>query len=176
MRFSKTWVRTSAVLSAAVLAHSFAAAGAFKFSSPCDVPGLREAVLQQVNAARARGANCGGQSFGAARPVSWNDQLTTAATGHSKDMAERNYFEHASPEGRGVSQRASASQYNWKSVGENLAAGDTTVNDVVRGWMQSPDHCTNIMEPAFADMGVACMQRPGTQYGTYWTMVLGRRR
>jgi uncharacterized protein YkwD len=174
MRFSKSTLRISAAVAAVFCLQSFAAASNFKFSSPCNVPGLREAVLQQVNAVRARGADCGGQRFGAARPVAWNEQLMTAASSHSKDMAERNYFDHSSPEGRSVSHRASGSRYNWKSVGENIAGGDTSVNEVVRGWMASPDHCVNIMEPAFADIGVACMQRPGSQWGTYWTMVLGR--
>jgi uncharacterized protein YkwD len=176
MRFSKTSIRTSAVVAAALVLQSVAAAGPMKFSSPCDVPGLRQAILDQVNAARARGWNCGGQRFAAAAPLGWNERLVSAATGHSKDMAERNYFDHRSPDGLMVSQRASASKYNWKTVAENIAGGDTTVHAVVQGWLQSPEHCVNIMEPAFTEIGVACMQQPGSQWGTYCTMVLGRPR
>ena len=55
------------------------------------------------------------------------------------------------------------------------AAGDSTAQGVMQGWLQSPNHCRAIMDPAFAEMAVACMARPGTTYGTYWTMVLGRR-
>src|SRR6478736_5570338 len=96
MPHSKTSMRTSAIAAAVLLAQSVATAGTMKFSTPCD-PGLREAILQQVNAVRARGFNCGGQSYGAARAVAWNDRLVAAAFGHSSDMAERNYFDHHSP-------------------------------------------------------------------------------
>jgi uncharacterized protein YkwD len=109
-------------------------------------------------------------------PLKWDPALYAAAVDHSEDMARRNYFEHDTPEGEDVGQRASASHYDWKSVGENIAGGDRDVAQVVQGWLASPEHCENIMDPGFRDMAVACVARPGTEWGTYWTMVLGRRR
>ena len=86
-----------------------------------------------------------------------------------------NYFEHRSPEGRDVADRVSAVRYRWKSVGENLAGGDRSIAEAVDGWLASPEHCQNLMNPRYADVAVACVARPGSEWGTYWTMVLGRR-
>ncbi|TWO65028.1 CAP domain-containing protein [Caenimonas sedimenti] len=146
-----------------------------KFSTPCEVPGLREAILQQVNAVRARGSNCGGQVYGAARAVAWNDQLVSAASGHSRDMADRNYFDHRSLSGTEPAHRVDAVGYKWRGVAENIAAGQFDAHSVMRGWLNSPGHCSNIMDPKFTEIGVACAARAGTVYGGYWTMVLARR-
>jgi uncharacterized protein YkwD len=65
----------------------------------------------------------------------------------------------------------------WSSWGENIAAGQRSVADVVAGWMASDGHCANIMAPGFRDVGLACVGgNTGTTYGTYWTMVLGSAR
>ena len=175
MHFSRLPTRASAVLAVALVAPALAGAGTMKFSTPCDVPGLREAILQQVNAARERGASCGGQAYGAARTVAWNDQLVSAASGHSRDMADRNYFDHRSLSGTEPGQRVDAVGYKWRGVAENIAAGQFDAQSVVRGWLNSPGHCRNIMDPKFTEIGVACAARAGTVYGGYWTMVLARR-
>ena len=134
-----------------------------------------EEALQRINAARAAGRRCGGRSMGPAPALRWDQQLHAAAEGHSLDMAKRNYFEHRSPEGRDVSQRVSASRYKWKSVGENLAGGNRSISEAVDSWLTSPDHCENLMDPKYVDVAVACVAESGTEFGTYWTMVLGRR-
>lgn len=138
--------------------------------------GMRtEEALQRINAARAAGRRCGARNMPPAPPLRWDMQLYSAASVHSSDMARRNYFEHASPEGTQVSQRVSASQYKWKSVGENLAGGDRSIAEAVQGWLNSPDHCENLMDAKYVDVAVACVAQPGTEWGTYWTMVLGRK-
>lgn len=145
-------------------------------AGPAASCGMRtEEALQRINAARAAGRRCGSHGMAPAPPLRWDAQLQSAAEGHSQDMARRNYFEHRSPEGREVSQRVSASHYRWKSVGENLAGGDRSIAEAVEGWLNSPDHCENLMDPKFVDVAVACVAQPGTEWGTYWTMVLGRK-
>ena len=132
-------------------------------------------ALQRINSARATGHRCGGRYMPPAPPLGWDQQLYTAAFGHSQDMARRNYFEHRSPEGREVSERVSASRYKWRSVGENLAAGNRSIVDAVDGWLGSPGHCENLMDPKFVDVAVACVAQPQSEWGTYWTMVLARK-
>jgi uncharacterized protein YkwD len=164
------------IAAAATFVTSFSfAASPFK-SAPCEVPGMREMILAQVNAARARGYKCGGQNFGSTQPVVWNGQLHTAASEHSRDMAENNYFSHTDRRGGQSEHRAEAVGYKWRAVGENIAAGQQyTADTVVAGWLGSTGHCRNIMDPDYAEIGVACISRPGSTYGSYWTMVLGRR-
>lgn len=137
---------------------------------------MREALLKQVNAARAAARSCGARRMGAVRPVAWNTGLETAALRHSVDMAGRDYFDHLAPDGKRVAQRVTAQGYKWRTVGENLAGGDSTVPGVMKGWLNSPEHCQNIMSPAYSEIGVACASQPGTRWENYWTMVLATRR
>lgn len=87
-------------------------------------------------------------------------------------MAENNYFSHTSLDGRNAGQRITDEGYRWRSYGENIAAGQRSVNEVMSGWLSSPGHCQNIMRPGFVEVGVSCVQKSGTAYGRYWTMVL----
>lgn len=145
-------------------------------SASCGIPRLREKMLDEVNAARASGWSCGARRMPPAPPLAWNEALSAAATKHSADMAGRDYFAHASPEGQRIGARAAAEGYRWRTVGENIAGGDRSVEIVVRGWLASEGHCRNIMNPEFTDIGAACAERAGSTWGTYWTMVLGRQR
>ncbi|HYE40378.1 MAG TPA: CAP domain-containing protein [Ramlibacter sp.] len=160
-------------LAALALLAGCATAAPQRTAANCNVPTAE--VLQRVNAARAAGARCGGKVAQPARPLRWDDRLYSAAAAHSADMARRNYIEHRSPDGTEVMQRVDASAYPWKSVGENLAAGDLTLDGAVQGWIGSPAHCENMMDPKFVDVAVACVSRPGTDLGTYWTMILARK-
>lgn len=146
-------------------------------AATCNLPDFRAEMLRLVNAARAAGARCGSRgSFAPATALTWNDDLTEAATGHSTDMATKNYFSHTGSSGSGAGDRITAAGYPWRTYGENIAAGYGSVQAVVDGWMGSDGHCANIMHGAFREIGVACV--PGTSgstYGNYWTMNLGAR-
>jgi uncharacterized protein YkwD len=145
------------------------------YANTCGIAGLQEAIQRQVNAARASARVCGGKRLPAAGSVDWNTRLFSAAAKHSADMARRNYFAHSSPDGSRVSERVSNEGYPWRAVGENIAGGNTTVQAVMSGWMASAGHCSNIMNPAYTEVAVACVKQPGSTWGTYWTMVLARR-
>jgi len=101
---------------------------------------------------RARAAK---SIFSAAPPVRWDARLAQAALSHSGDMAKRNYFSHTGQGESRVTDRASPSGYAWRRVGENIAAGQGSVEQVVKAWLASPHHCANIMIPEFAEMGAA---------------------
>jgi len=82
------------------------ASGGTTTASTCGLRDFRASLLARINQVRATGANCGSDGvFGAAPPLAWNDLLTTAADGHSKDMAARNYFSHTSADGRTLADR-----------------------------------------------------------------------
>lgn len=140
----------------------------------CSLSGFQAELLAAVNAARARGATCGSQVLPAAPALSWNAALTQAALVHSDDMVAHNFFSHTGSDGRNAGQRAMAAGYAWRTWGENIAAGQGSVAQVMAGWMGSPGHCANVMHAAFRDIGVACVSGgAGNTYRTYWTMVLG---
>jgi hypothetical protein len=134
-----------------------------------------QAVLRLVNDARGRPRTCGDRAFAPAPPLAWNDSLAAAALVHSRDMAARNYFDHADATGATVVQRATRSGYRWRVVGENIAAGQGSARQVVAGWLASPGHCANIMERDFAEMGAAYAIEPHSAMEIYWTQVFGAR-
>jgi uncharacterized protein YkwD len=141
----------------------------------CGLPNFQAEALRLVNARRAAGASCGSRgSFAAAPALAWHASLASAAYGHSRDMADVNYFSHTSADGRTPAARVSAAGYRWQAVGENIGAGYGTVQAVVDGWMASEGHCANLMTANFVHMGLACAKAPSSSFGTYWTLVLAR--
>jgi uncharacterized protein YkwD len=130
-------------------------------------------VLQLVNKARTAGRNCGTQRFGPAQPLEWNAKLASAALVHSRDMAKRNYVAHAAPDGTKVAERAAREGYEWQGIAENIASGQGSPQQAVAGWLASPDHCVNIMQPEFTEMGAAYVVNPEGDTMIYWTQVFG---
>jgi len=142
----------------------------------CALPDFQASLIARVNQLRAAGASCGSNgNFAPAAALTWNTQLTQAATAHSLDMVTNNFFDHGGSNGSTLGSRVAATGYVASALGENIAAGYGTVTNVMTGWMNSPGHCANIMNPAFTQIGVACIKGTSTnRYGDYWTMDLGR--
>lgn len=130
-------------------------------------------VLARVNAARAQPRQCGSKRFGAAGALRWNDRLGDAAFGHSQDMARHDYFDHVGRDGSGLGQRAQRSGYRGRRLGENIAAGQGDEAAVVAGWVASPGHCANLMDPGFTEMGAAYAVDGTSRGKIYWTQVFG---
>ena len=86
-------------------------------------------------------------------------------------MATDNFFDHTGSDNSNAGERIVEQNYNWVTYGENIAAGMQGTQQAVDGWLDSPGHCANIMNPLFTEMGVACSRNAGTKYGTYWTQV-----
>ncbi|WP_380283133.1 CAP domain-containing protein [Kitasatospora purpeofusca] len=116
-------------------------------------------VVELVNAQRSQ-AGCG--------PLGIDSRLTTAAQVHSDDMADRNFFDHASPEGRHADHRIEAAGYRWSTWGENIARGQKDPAAVMESWMNSPGHRANILNCSFQQIGVGVRTGSG---GPWWTQV-----
>lgn len=130
-------------------------------------------ILKQVNEARTQARTCGSQTFEAVSALRWNDRLAEAALAHSRDMANQDFFSHRAPNGSQVSDRANRAGYAWSRVGENIAAGQGSVEQAVAGWLASPGHCRNIMRADFTEMGAAYATNPDSAAISYWTQVFG---
>jgi uncharacterized protein YkwD len=139
-------------------------------SSPAPAPATR--ALQLVNEVRARGTHCGERSFGPAPPVTLSGTLAGVALGHASDMAAHNYFEHEDLAGHSPADRVRAVGYREKLVGENIAYGPKSAEEVVQGWLDSTGHCENIMDPRFAEMGIAFAAGHSAKRGLYWVQLL----
>jgi len=127
---------------------------------------LEQAVVDLTNQARQ-------QNGLPALQVS--SQLVSAAQIHTGDMARLNQMAHTLP---GVAQpdlrsRAAAVGYNYSWIGENIAFGYPDAPSVVTGWMNSPDHRENILNPNFTEIGVGFAWSAGGL--PYATQVFGSR-
>lgn len=130
-------------------------------------------MLALVNDERAQARRCGTQPWGPARPVSWNALLETAATRHADDMAAHNYFSHGGRDGSTSAQRVTRAGYRYRVTGENIAAGQQSSEEAVAGWIKSPTHCANLMNPLFTEMGAAFSVNASSKMGVYWVQVFG---
>ena len=147
-------------------------ASAYAVPASSQAPVLATRVLQLINEVRARGTRCGERSFAPAPPVKLSATLAGVAFGHAADMARHNYFEHKDLAGRSPAERVRAVGYQEKLVGENIAYGPKSAEEVMRGWLDSPGHCENIMDPRFAEMGIAYAAGRDSRRGLYWVQLL----
>ena len=131
-------------------------------------------VLELVNAARTQGHRCGPAAYPPVAPLTRNATLEHAALGHAQDMATFGYMSHTGRDGSAPQERITNSGYRWSEAGENLASGISSPEAVVEGWLQSPEHCANIMDPAFTQMGVAFAVNTHNDAGIYWALEFGR--
>jgi uncharacterized protein YkwD len=133
-----------------------------------DLAQIRVAMLAAVNAERRRAG---------APPLAANARLDRAAQHHAEDMLARNYFAHASPEGRTVRDRARDAGFDWRAIGENIAEGQTSVEEVMDTWMHSPGHRRNILDRDFREMGVGlALGRTGGGWRVEWAQAFGTRK
>ncbi|QQR82755.1 CAP domain-containing protein [Candidatus Campbellbacteria bacterium] len=88
--------------------------------------------------------------------LSSNALLTLSAQKKVDDMFARQYFEHESPVGVGSDDLAHSVGYAYVMIGENLALGEyADDSELVQGWMNSPGHRENILNPKYTEIGVA---------------------
>lgn len=117
-------------------------------------------VLTLVNAER--------QKIGLA-PLQYSLTLETVATIRTNDNLTQGYISHDRTGGRKFSTAFSDLGISYTYVGENLAEGYQTPEDVVNAWMNSPTHRDNILNGRFTKLGVACAD-DGTGW-VYWTQI-----
>src|SRR3990167_2936489 len=105
--------------------------------------------------------------FGA-KPLKWDENLAEVGRNHSKDMFERGYFSHFSPEGKDVGNRLEKAGIDYTAAGENLALAPT-VSRAHTGLINSPGHRRNILDPSFGEIGIGAVD--GGIYGKMFTQV-----
>jgi len=128
-------------------------------------------VLELVNEARSQRRRCGWKRFEPAAALMHSNELQRAALAHARDMAERRILSHTGRDGSTPGERATRSGYRWHAVGENIAAGQSTAQQVVAEWLESPRHCGNLMSPDYSEMGVAYAVDPQSEPAIYWAQL-----
>ncbi len=90
----------------------------------------------------------------------WDDALASAARRHAALMAQHGALSHQYLDEPPLLQRISATGARFSSVAENIASGQDT-GDIHSGWMRSPGHRANILDPKLTALGVAVVQARG---------------
>lgn len=104
-------------------------------------------------------------------PLRVSGDLMEAAESYAQTMAETDCFgHHCGPVPDQVKRVEQAGYTEWSHLGENVAVGPTTAKEVVEGWMNSPPHRDNILEPDFTEIGVGRATANGR---TYWVQEFG---
>jgi uncharacterized protein YkwD len=137
-------------------------------SSICDPIGTPDSVSQQqmyqaLNSYRV--AN--GQ-----QELQYSDALEDAAQFQARDLYERNFFDHISPDGGTPWDRAVAAGFcepSW--IGENIAKGQRSVMEVQVGWQHSPGHNANMLRDIFTCVGMG--HYPSPLGVNYWVQLFG---
>ncbi|MBU1131581.1 CAP domain-containing protein [Patescibacteria group bacterium] len=84
-----------------------------------------------------------------------NSQLTQAAKNKVIDLLDKQYFSHNSPEGKKFSAWVKEIDYQYAIVGENLAMGFGTSQQIIEAWMASEKHRQNILMQPYREIGIA---------------------
>lgn len=136
-------------------------------------------------------------------PLKGASELELSSGDHSFNMADRDFFDHCDLDTKeDPFDRMEAAGYFWSAAAENIAAGFSTPEDVMDGWMASPGHRANILDDLFdfREIGVGYFEQAGDQnnvrrdfsnppdcdandlnetgygpYIRYWTQNFGRR-
>jgi uncharacterized protein YkwD len=106
------------------------------------------------------------------RPLQPDNRLSAAAQTLANDLSETGRFSHQDSRGRTVGTRISEQGYNWRTAAENLAKGQRTPEEVVDGWLNSPGHRHNIMEPSVTNLGFGLSRSSDGQL--VWVQVFGQ--
>jgi len=107
------------------------------------------------------------------KPLRLDAKLTAAAKVHSRDLAKTDRISHYGSDGSSPWDRVKRAGYPAKIAAENVGTGQASLQEVIKGWEQSPGHNRNLLLPGAKDMGIALIADPKTEFKTFWTLVVG---
>lgn len=105
-------------------------------------------------------------------PVATDARLDAAAQAYAEEMRDRGFYQHVSPEGARPFDRAAAAGWTGSpEVGENIAKGLFTPDQMVDRWMNSSGHRKNILRPEARVTGLGMAIGPTTAPGECFEVV-----
>lgn len=104
-------------------------------------------------------------------PLKRVEELDRSAQLHNDYMVRTGKLTHDEP-GRPLGNRVSEQGYNWSYLGENIALGQRNAEEVMKSWMNSSGHKSNIQNLNFKDVGFGVTHANNTWW---WTVNFGRK-
>ena len=102
-------------------------------------------------------------------PLRLSKELMDAAAIRAVEITQ--VFSHTRPNGKLCSSLIKQGKY---TVGENIAGGSSTPEEVVDRWMKSQGHRANILNSDFGELGVGHVYKKSSPYGHYWVQLFKR--
>ena len=97
-------------------------------------------------------------------PYSWSWSLADAAEIRAEEISD--YFSHDRPDGGDC--------FDLSGVyAENIAAGQSSAQEVFDDWMNSDGHRSNILDPDYVTCGFAFYEDSDCEYEYYWAQEFG---
>ena len=133
---------------------SVASAQSARWAKQEDANNFPMEVLRLVNLERARVG---------ALPLKFAKDLASSAYVRAKELPIK--FSHTRPDG---SKCFTAMPQIGHMLGENLAGGQSSPQQVVQAWMDSKTHRDNMLNKNFTEMGVVYYYQSNSKYKHYW--------
>ncbi|MCQ6282438.1 SafA/ExsA family spore coat assembly protein [Bacillus sp. EB600] len=121
---------------------------------------IENQVIQLTNQQRAKNG---------LKPLTANWELSRVARYKATDMRDKNYFSHTSPTYGSPFTMMKSFGISYRAAAENIAAGQTTPQEVVTAWMNSAGHRANILNGTYTQIGVGYAQGGSQRY--YWVQM-----
>jgi len=130
----------------------------------------QEQMLDSINSIRAEKS---------LTPLKICRPLAIAAQNYAKKMALQDFLDHTGKDGSTPGSRMQKAGYDWMNskkgsmIAENIAAGQNSVLEVMRGWSKSKSHYKNMITPEFTHVGFGMAINQRAKYKKYWVQNLG---
>ena len=96
-------------------------------------------------------------------PLKWDAQLAAAARQHASEMARQNTLSHQFPGEPEPAARVRQAGARFSAMAENVAFGPNPA-EIHQGWMNSPPHRKNMLDPQLNSVGIAVVARGDQLY------------
>ena len=121
-------------------------------------------MLAAINAVRQQNGS---------KPLVWSSTLDHMAENQTHAMIAHDQMSHDFGPGEDLRARATLVGYHGP-VGENVAAGQTTLEETISDWMGSAGHRFTLLSDMWTSVGMAVQPAPpGSHYGAYWAADFG---
>ena len=130
----------------------------------------QEQMLDSINSIRAEKS---------LMPLKMCRPLVNSAQNYAKKMALQDFLDHTGKDGSTPGSRIQKAVYDWMNstkdsmIAENIAAGQNSVLEVMRGWRKSKSHYKNMVTPEFTHVGFGMAINQRAKYKKYWVQNLG---
>jgi uncharacterized protein YkwD len=150
-----------------VLGAAFGLSGCGEYIPTTVTPAVAATPAEMVDAINAVRKQNG------SKPLAYSPALAGVAAGQARAMVAHDQLSHDFGPGQDLRDRATLVGYHGP-IGENVAAGQTSVEETLKAWMNSAGHRYTLLSDMWTSVGMVVLSgRPGSRYGVFWAADFG---